>query len=88
VGIGAASKDHSTLTIRDLRLEQARIGLAAYTKKLEYGPAKLDAIDVQLTDVKQPTLVQEGSTLRMNGSEVPGAKMDPKALYDAGILGN
>jgi hypothetical protein len=56
--------------------------LAAYTKKLEYGPASLHATDLRSDDSNQRHLCQTGSTVALDGREFPTTKIDVNLLYE------
>lgn len=80
--IGIASKDQSALTINDLGISGTSIGLSVYQKKSEFGPSKIDARNVVITETKQPFLVEYGSTITLEGKSVPSnAKMVRDLLY-------
>lgn len=87
-GIGVASKDRSETVIEELDIRNARIGLAAYVKKAEYGSAEIRVRGVSMRDVERRTLVQEGSRVKLNGQWIEGEPLDIKDLYARGILGN
>jgi hypothetical protein len=88
-GIGVASKDLSEVVIKDASIEDALFaGMAAYTKKKEYGPASIVATNVEFDNVKQELLVQTNSWIELNGKRIEGTELDVDALYEAGILGN
>jgi hypothetical protein len=89
LGIGLASKDRSEVTIADSSIKGFRhAGLAAYSKKPEFGPAQIRATNVVLQDGPNPTLIQEGSWIDRDGTVLTGSALDVKELYAAGILGN
>ena len=60
---GVVSKDSSHIQIQDVTIESAEYGLAAYVKKPEYGPATIDCVEVEFTNVTQEGLVQSGSSV-------------------------
>jgi hypothetical protein len=80
---GVVSKDGS-----DVRVERSEIygsslaGLMAYTKKAEYGPARLVADGVDVRDSGAPALAQNGSVIEWNGKPVRSANIDVEALYE------
>jgi hypothetical protein len=67
---GVASKDLSFLRIDQLILNDCQTGIAAYQKKPEYGGARIQIKDLTETQVKYLHLIENGSTLKINGSEV------------------
>lgn len=89
VGIGIASKDLSNVTVTDSQISLARVaGLSAYTKKAVFGPAQITATNVSILEAEYTTLVQTGSTVLVDGIEMPTVDLDIDSLYEQGILGN
>jgi hypothetical protein len=89
VGIGIASKDLSNVTVTDSQISLARVaGLSAYTKKAVFGPAQISATNVSILEAEYTTLVQSGSTVLVDGVEMPTVDLDIDSLYEQGILGN
>ncbi len=87
VDFGLVSKDLSRATLRGATVTRVRLAaLAAYVKKPTYGPALLVADDVRFLEVppERRTLVQTGSTLRLEGRPIPGGAVDVEALYSSG----
>ncbi len=71
--VGVASKDRSTLTVRDLTLRDCKWGIAAFQKKPEYGPATAQ-ITGFLAEPKAPeNLIQVGSRVLVDGVELPAS---------------
>ncbi len=80
--IGIAVKDGSRVTARNITISQPFIaGLAAYTKKTEYGPASMTASEVVFDNVERPTLVQTGNWIDLDGKRVWGVDVDIDKLY-------
>jgi hypothetical protein len=87
--IGIASKDLSQVTADSVVVDGARFtALAAYIKKPQYGPASLNANEVEILNSEMPALCQVDSTLILNGSEIPEENIDVESLYEQGFLGN
>jgi len=69
--MGLVSKDHSTLRALDVHIRDTGIGLAAYVKKREYGPASIDASGVSFERVSRARggrggpLCERGTMIRM-----------------------
>ncbi|BBM84895.1 CotH kinase family protein [Candidatus Uabimicrobium amorphum] len=81
-GIAAASKDNSILEINDSKIENVSTALMAYIKKAEYGPTKLIAKKVRITNSKKITQVQHGSYLEIDGEQVSAENLNVKKLYE------
>jgi hypothetical protein len=80
--IGIAVKDGSHVTVRNVKISQPLIaGLAAYTKKTEYGPAGMTATGIVFENVERPTLVQTGNWIDLDGQRVWGVDVDIEKLY-------
>ena len=80
--IGVAAKDGSRVTVRNATISQAFVaGLAAYTKKTEYGPAEMTASDIHFDGVERPTLVQIGNWIDLDGKRIWGIDVDVEKLY-------
>ncbi|MDD5618748.1 MAG: hypothetical protein PHG69_06610, partial [Candidatus Omnitrophica bacterium] len=79
---GAASKDLSKLEIDGMQITNTKIGLAAYQKKPEYGPAEIKANNVSFNQVAEEVLCQIGSSVVANGKEYAAKKVDIDKLYE------
>ena len=64
--IGIASKDLSEVKLKKARIEDCNIGLAAYKKKMEYGPARIKASELKYINVKKESEIEKESTLNLN----------------------
>ena len=81
---GAASKDASRLEISSSTISNAQIaGMMAYVKKPEYGPASIDAVEVQVVGTSSNAMVQKGSEIKIDGKVVPPDNLDVDKLYDS-----
>ncbi len=79
---GVVSKDGSVVHLENSQIDGSRLaGLMAYTKKAEYGPARLVARGVEVRHSQSPALAQNGSTIEFNGKPVRGTDIDVDALY-------
>jgi hypothetical protein len=89
VGLGVASKDLSNVSLEQVTISDAvHVGLAAYIKKPEYGPATIDATNLSIQNTETEAMVQTNSTISINGMRLETTELDIDALYDQGILGN
>ncbi len=79
--MGLVSKDHSTVRAVDVHLHDTRIGLAAYVKKPEFGPASMVANGVSFSEVESPALVQTHSRITINGRACRTRQVDVETLY-------
>ena len=89
VGIGIASKDLSTVSINTSSIHTARVvGLASYIKKPQYGPAFIEATNIEILNTERPAICQTDNELLLNGESIRPEDVDVDSLYDQGILGN
>jgi hypothetical protein len=82
--IGVASKDRSTVELRDVVMDGLDIGLAAFMKKSEYGPAEMHIDGVDMNNVVRPVLVQNGSRVVLDRKLQPSEEFDPGVVIYAG----
>jgi hypothetical protein len=83
VGTAAAAKDGSVLRLSNTRINGAAFaGLTAYIKKPEYGPASIEAENVEFNSVATPVLVQTDNVVKLDGELVETQDVDVDALYD------
>jgi len=79
---GIASKDSSRVLAHNIKVTEPVIaGLAAFTKKPEYGPASLTAFDIEFDNVERPTLVQTGNWIDLDGKRIWGGNVDVEGIY-------
>jgi hypothetical protein len=82
VGIVIASKDMSHVIAQEVYITRAWIaGLAAFLKKMEYGPASIQATHVVFEDESLRALVQRGSDVTINGEAIRATELDVDELY-------
>jgi len=89
VRVAIASKDGSDVRASQLTIVGARLsGLAAYEKKREFGPGRLEARGVLFEETATPALVDPGSVVVIDGREQPGSAADRQALDRGGVFVN
>ena len=66
--IGVASKDLSTLKIKNIQLKNAGTGFTAFQKKATFGPAEISVENYAIDKVKHLHIIEGGSTLSLDGS--------------------
>jgi CotH kinase protein/Right handed beta helix region len=90
VAMGVVSKDLSEATVTGMEIHSVvRYALAAYIKKPEFGPATIIADSMKIGSTPLGVaLVQNGSSVTLDGQGFPTVTLDVKALYREGILGN
>lgn len=71
---GVASKDLSTVNIRNSAIRESQFALAAYQKKPVYGPAKIVAQNVVLEKNRQSEIIEVNSRIEIDGVLHKGAK--------------
>ena len=70
-----------------MRLTDCNIGLAAYQKKPEFGPASIKADDVEFNNIKNKIIVQLGSEVSLNGASCEAQELDVDKLYQKDYVG-
>ena len=79
---GIASKDKSVVTGRQVKIEKVEYALMAFQKKAEYGPARLELLDVNFDWDQANWVLGKGSTIVANGESRTGnTEVDVDALY-------
>jgi hypothetical protein len=68
--IGIASKDRSQLVVKNVRISNSAVGLAAYRKKTEFGPAFMEVQGLDLTAVSTPYLVEVHSRVVVDNAVI------------------
>jgi hypothetical protein len=73
VNVGVASKDLSRVSVRDVRVTDARYGFAAFRKKPEFGGGSMAISGFEIEAVDVPFLVEQGSIRDRSGRRtLPG----------------
>jgi len=70
--IGVASKDLSTLYIRDITLKNCEQGFAAYQKKPEFGGAHIVVESYKAEGVRRLYAISKGCSLQLGGQRILG----------------
>jgi hypothetical protein len=65
--IAIASKDMSNVLAKNISIESSKIGFAAYQKKSEFGPAKINVAQVSYNMIGNRFLLEPRSTLLVDG---------------------
>jgi len=82
VAIAIASKDLAWVTVDEIHISRAWIaGLAAYRKKMEYGPGIILATKVEFGDSSPQVLSQTGSYVAIDGKQVRTQDLDVDEFY-------
>jgi hypothetical protein len=68
--VGIASKDGSTATLQNIKMNNVKIGLAAYIKKDEYGSSTIIADEVFINDSKIKWITDEKSIIILNKKKI------------------
>ena len=82
--IAVSSKDRSVVRLTASSITGSRIGFAVFQKKPEFGAASAEALDLSMDGVEIPYLVENGSTLFVNGARMtPNHDRVRAVLYGA-----
>jgi len=79
--LGVASKDLSEIIINNAEISNTNYSIAAYQKKSEYGPALINANNVEIFSSKNGYIVETGSNVRINKVIVLGERKVYEKLY-------
>lgn len=77
--IGLAVKDNSNASFDNIVMKDVDIGVALFQKKPEYGPARSTVSGLQLDNVAADFIVESGSELVVDGSDID---VDDKAAKE------
>lgn len=69
--IAIASKDKSILNLNNSVLKNNKLNFTAFQKKPEYGAASIIAVEVKTEEQETDYLIENGSSLLLNGKEMP-----------------
>ena len=78
--IAVASKDDSHINIKELTLRENTVGFAVFQKKPEFGPASVMVNQLKDSQKDKVYLVEESSSLLLNGYAVPANNNKVKKL--------
>ena len=80
--LGVVTKDLSKVNIADSKIIESEVVFCAFQKKKEFGPSKINAKNVTYSRFKEENLIEEGSSLKLNGKKVHNYRDDVrKYLY-------
>ncbi len=83
--IAIASKDASTATLIDSRIENIEgVAFAAFIKKPEYGPSELIVVDTELRNATLDVAAAPSCSVTIDGVAARAAALDLGRLYAAG----
>ncbi|MBI9017707.1 MAG: CotH kinase family protein [Phycisphaerae bacterium] len=68
--IALASKDNSTLEIKDSTVNNCKVVMASYQKKPEFGPANIIASNLTCNNIKELYLLEAESSISMNQKQL------------------
>ncbi|HXV64069.1 MAG TPA: CotH kinase family protein [Vicinamibacteria bacterium] len=78
--LAVASKDSSEMILENITLSRSTIGFTAYVKKAEFGPASINARGVRMEAVEIPFLVEESSSVIVDGVEAVSSRKNVKDI--------
>jgi hypothetical protein len=79
--IGLASKDLSTLDVKNSKVIDCNYGIVLLQKKPEYGPAKMKLVNMLIEHAKTPYLIEKGSEVVVDGKSLKGDKEDVAGMF-------
>jgi uncharacterized protein YjbI with pentapeptide repeats len=81
VNIGISSKDLSSAELDNVSINNAVYGFVIMQKKPEFGPAFISANNCKLSNVGVSSLIEKGSSLKLNGVIYQGKKPRLFAMF-------
>ncbi len=79
--IGLAVKDLSRVAIDRANLKSLDVGLMAFQKKAEYGPASMVANDVDIVATQQQYVLEKRSAITLEGAQLPATPFELSDFY-------
>ncbi len=79
---GVVSKDHSEVVAREVSIQGAEVGFAAYQKKPEYGPASMTLTGITVESTPLRFLIEKGSWIGLDGQRFSGRKLEVARVLD------
>jgi len=79
--IGLASKDLSSLEVRDSKIDSCNYGVVLLQKKPEYGPATMNLQKVDINNCKTKFLIEKGSKVIFNHTVIKGDKKNVDKMF-------
>lgn len=79
--IGLAVKDLSTVAVDRANLKSLDVGLMAFQKKAEYGPASMVANDVDIVATQQQYVLDKTSAIALEGVNLPATPFELSDYY-------
>jgi hypothetical protein len=80
--IALISKDRSKLNISDCKISGSRIGVTAFEKRTEFGPAYVAAERLKIFETDLPYLIETNSDFHLEGEQItPNHENVKKLLY-------
>lgn len=73
------SKDLSTVKIDDAKISSCNVGFLVCQQKPEFGPGRIEASSSELDNTTIPYIIEAGSSLSIDGSEITG---NHKKVYE------
>ena len=85
--LGITSKDLSSIVGSDIVISDSRVAICVFQKKPEFGPASVDVRGLTQSGVQRAHLVEEGSSLTVNGRRVGFTHESVDELLDGAVYG-
>ncbi len=80
--VAVASKDNSSVEIKNSSLSDSKYGFTAFNKKSEFkGVAVLISVSVKMQNIAFPTFIERGSLLVVDGKSQQGTEEDAVDLF-------
>jgi len=82
-GTGLASKDGSISTISEMTVSNPLLAvMLAYMKKPQYGPAQINATELNINNSEDLIHAQTGNVIKIHGNQIEMKDIDVDVLYE------
>jgi hypothetical protein len=86
-GVGIAVKDYSSATLVGATIDNSALAsIMVYSKKPEFGGARLLASEIAATGPGRQFFCEVGSLLEVNGDRIEPSRINTKSLYARGVM--
>ena len=79
--IAIAGKDLSTVNVSEATITNSKLGFTAFQKKPEFGASSIEANNVTMTQVETPYLIENRSSLLLNGEKAETIEQVKEQMY-------
>lgn len=78
--LAVTSKDLSEISLTSIQIDSCKVGYTAFQKKAEFGTGIISVSNGEINDTERPFLIEEGSQLWYNESEIAPERANVKDI--------